>query len=138
MSHGYSFEREQEQMDACDECGDNIDSYCQGYMDVAGVTVCDNCVNQMANEDGIICFRREGELVTFELTFNDGVFSEVCLTNDIFCDAIIEAGYMPVRSSLNTVTVTYEPPVMRKLKGLGDIEDVIISVGNKIYEILMC
>lgn len=120
----------------CIQCNRDVDSYCQGYMDVSGAEICEDCLAVSADDVRIIITRIKDE-VFFGITFEDDTFSYICRHRDMLLDEVISLGYTPINVNgftNDTVTVKYENPIMRKLKGMRDIEQAAKNIGDSIAE----
>lgn len=119
----------------CSSCHHDVDSYCQGYMDVSGEKICAECLAINAGL-GAIDISRNGEVVTFTIYFPDDTFTYVANAQNIFFGAVVSLGYTPIPSTDDLVMVKYEDPIIRKLCGRKDIGLVAKLVGDEVADIL--
>lgn len=112
----------------CYHCGNRAIHLWGDYLTAYGKKVCINCIRDAIEADGKLVLDRQGDTVKVSVVFDEPLFVSV-YDNTCIMDFLSKLNYGTaiIDYDKRSVTLRYEPPVIRKLMDRGELEDLVYT-----------
>lgn len=116
----------------CDKCKGQTFWYSPHHWYEYEKIVCGGCVVNTILDDGDLVLHRTGDTVMVSIKFNELIHTKLCCQTDIMRKSITQLNYAVMKEVNEWVIISYESPIIRKLMGRGDINELLSGVQSRI------